>query len=160
MLFPRVYLCRHVTNTSLNIVTQPLSEASGSDTFCPSYRHNRRYCHKIPRTTCLSIQFAPLDTHFKNPEPELVFKAANQTDTQECSILLKPRNWLSAGSIIPPMLHAHLHPRIVFTCGTNLLSLGTSKKSMLSSSRQEIATPCALRYKNWNGVTWTSPGII
>jgi len=142
-----------------HIVTQPLSEASSSDTCLPTYRHNRWISQVLPQNSSniLSVHpvpgFAPLDTRFKNSEPELVFKAANQSDTQEYSISMRPRNWPSAGSIILPMLHAHLHPRIVFTCGTNELSLGTSKKPTLSSSRQEAAIPCALRYKNGKGVT-------
>jgi len=84
MLFPRVYLCRHVATTSLNIVTQPLFEASGCDTCLPTYRHNRWISQVLPQNSSNipSVhpvsEFAPLDTRFKNWEPELVFKAANQ----------------------------------------------------------------------------------
>ena len=51
MLFPRVYLCLHVTTTSLNIVTQSLSEAlrtattAGLHTYCHKYRNLQHWTH-------------------------------------------------------------------------------------------------------------------
>ena len=147
-------------NSSNILSVHPVSELEPLDTHFNKFRNGPLYL-KQPTKLTHNVQFETLDTHFnKFRNGPLYLKQPTKLTHKNAQFY-----WSHAIGFQPTVSFYHCSTRIFIhvlflLCGTNLPSLRTSKKPMLSSSRQETATSCALRYKNWKGVIWTFPGLI